>query len=122
MNDMVTIEPIRIINRWREAYKKFEERGLGTRVAGEVSWFFNKDKVRELLRYEYALHRVLDFPMEALCAYDIKTIVRKGYTDMIMPLVRAHGKAIFASQNGTVVVEPENIEDRDVERLLEINI
>jgi hypothetical protein len=116
------VEILKIINRWNEAYSRFREKGLGMRVAGETSCFFRQNKVRELLRYEYALHRVVSTPMEVLCAYDIQTIVKTGYTDMIMPLVRAHGKAIFTAHGGSVVLEPEAVEDTDVERLLEIEI
>ena len=115
-------EPFKIINRWKEAYRGFNERDMGMRVTGEVSCFFKQGLVRELLRYEYALHRILDIPMEALCAYNVQTIVNTGYTELIMPLVRAHGGAIFASQSGSMILEPENVEDEDVEKLLDIKI
>jgi len=39
-----------------------------------------------------------------------------------MPLVRAHRWATFTGPGGSMVYEPENIEDYDVERLLEIRI
>lgn len=90
-------ESIKIITHWNEAYNRFSGRGLGIWVTGETSCFFRKNMVRELLRYEYALHKILAILMEAICAYDLMTIVDTGYKDMIMPLVRAHGKAIFAS-------------------------
>jgi len=115
-------ESLRIISRWNEAFRRFSERGLGLRATGEVSCFFREDKVRELLRYEYALQKVLPFAFDAICAYDVNTIVRTGYTDMIMPLVRAHGKAIFASKSGSMILEPEDVEDTDIEKLLEIEI
>jgi hypothetical protein len=78
--------------------------------------------VRELLRYEYALHKVLAIPMEAVCAYNLKIIIDTGYTDIIMPIIRAHGKAIFATDDGFVILEPRDIEDTDVEKLLNIEI
>jgi hypothetical protein len=87
-----------------------------------MSCFFREEKVRELLRYEYALHKVLSIPMEAVCAYNLKTIVETGHTEVIMPLVRAHGKAMFTAEGGTMVLEPENVEEKDVERLLKIKI
>ena len=87
-----------------------------------MSCFFREGKVRELLRYEYALHKVLFMPIDAICAYNLKTIVETGYTDVIMPLVRAHGKAVFTAEGGIMVLEPENLEDTDIERLLEIKI
>jgi hypothetical protein len=117
-----TVDSLKIINKWNDTAKKFSERGLGTRVSGEVSKFFQEGRVRELLRYEYALHKVMTIPMETLCSYDLNSIVQTGYTDMIMPIVRAHGKAIFASKGGNVIIEPEIIEDTDVEKLLEIKV
>ena len=116
------VEVLKIMNHWEEAYGRFSERGLGMRVTGEVAPFFREGKVRDLLRYEYALHKFLRTPMEAICAYGVQTIVETGYTDMIMPLIRAHGKAIFTAEGGIMILEPENIEASDVERLLEIEI
>ncbi len=120
--DQGKAEPFKIINRWKKAYQGFHEREMGMRVMGEVSCFFEQGLVRELLRYEYALHRILDIPMEAICAYNVQTIVNTGYTEMIMPLVRAHGGAIFTSQSGSMIMEPENVEDDDIEKLLDIKI
>lgn len=116
------VEPIRIITRWKNAFDQFSGRGLGMRAVGETSCFFRQGLVRELLRYEYALHKILTIPMEAICAYNLKTIVNTGHTDMIMPLIRSHGKAIFTTEGGSMIIEPENIEDTDVEKLLDIEI
>lgn len=117
-----SVEPLRIINQWMEVQRLFEERGLGLRVTGETSCFFREGLVRELLRYEYALHKVFDFEMDAICAYDVKTIVDTGYEDVIMPLIRAHGKALFLAQGGHMMYESEKVEDTDVETLLDIKI
>ena len=116
------VDPLRIINQWQEIYAEMEKKGLGLRVTGETSCFFRDGKVRELMQYEYALHRVLSIPMEAICAYSVPTVVSTGYTDMIMPLIRAHGGAIFTTESGTMIVEPEAIEDYEVEKLLDIKI
>ncbi len=115
-------EPLRIINKWHETSSVLQSKGLGLRAAGEMSCFFLEDKVRELLRYEYALHKVLSIPMDAVCAYNLKTIVETGHTEIIMPLVRAHGKAMFTAEGGTMVLEPENVQETDIEKLLEIKI
>ncbi len=115
-------ETIRALRKIRDTESYFREKGLGMRAVGEMSCFFKEGEVKELLRYEYALHKVLDINIEAFCVFDIKTIVETGHTELIMPLVRAHGKAIFASENGTIVMEPEKVEDKDVEKLLEIKI
>jgi len=115
-------EALRILNKLHETNRYFESKGLGLRGVGEMSCFFREGKVRELLRYEYALHKVLSIPMDAVCAYNLKTIVETKHTEVIMPLVRAHGKAMFTAEGGTMVLEPENVEEKDVERLLKIKI
>jgi len=119
-NDQV--DPLKILNGWKEVLAGMNEIGLGLRGTGEMSCFFKHEKVRELMRYEYALHRVLKIPLEAICAYHVPTVVNTGYTDMIMPLIRAHGGAIFTTESGTMIVEPDSIEDYEVERLLDIKI
>ncbi|MCW4051427.1 MAG: MEDS domain-containing protein [Candidatus Bathyarchaeota archaeon] len=114
------VEPMRIIDHWHKVKDQFTAKGLGVRATGELSCFFEHDKVRELLKYEYALHKVLNIPMDVICAYNLKTIVDKGYTEMIMPLVRAHGKALFTAEGGTMMLEPQGIEGSDLEKLMEI--
>jgi len=116
------VEPLKIIDHWHNTDAHFKSKGLGMRATGNVSCFFEHDKVRELLKYEYALHKVLTIPMEVICTYSLKTIVEKGYTEMIMPLVRAHGKALFTAEGGTMMLEPEKVEDSDLEKLMDITI
>jgi len=116
------VDCVRILAGWKETCQEFQKRGLGLRAAGEMACFFKHNKVKELLRYEYALHRVFDIPMEAICAYNVNTIVETGYSEVIMPLVRAHGWAIFTGPGGSMIYEPENVEDYDVENLLRIKI
>jgi len=112
----------KILANWKEIYERFRKRGLGLRATGEMGCFFEHNKVRELLRYEYAAHRFLDLSRDGICAYNVNTVVNTGYTEVIMPLVRAHGWAIFTGPGGSMVYEPENVEDYDVERLLEIRV
>jgi hypothetical protein len=116
------VDPLKVINKWHGILEGMNEKGLGLRGTGEMSCFFRHEKVRALMKYEYALHRVLPIQMEAICAYHVPTVVNTGYTDMIMPLIRAHGGAIFTTESGTMIVEPEAIEDYEVERLLDIKI
>ena len=116
------VECLKILASWREIYEEFRAKGLGLRGTGETACFFKHNKVRELLRYEYACHRVFDIPMEAICAYNIHAVVDSGYSEVIMPLVRAHGWAIFTGPGGSMIYEPGNVEDYDVERLLQIRI
>ena len=116
------VESVRILAGWKEMFEKLRRRGLGLRVTGETACFFKQNKVEDLLRYEYALHRVLDIPMDAICAYDLNAIVDSGHTEVIMPLVRAHGWAIFTDKDKSMVYEPENVEDYDIEKLLRIKL
>ncbi|MBN1467198.1 MAG: MEDS domain-containing protein [Fusobacteriaceae bacterium] len=116
------VDAYKITEHFKNAIKNFENKGLGTRVVGEVGVFFKMGKVKELLRYEYSLHKTISLPMEAICAYNLKTIVETNYTEVIMPLIRAHGKAIFVSENGNILIEPEGVEDTDIEKLLDIQI
>jgi len=116
------VESVKILAGWKEMSEKLRRRGMGLRVTRETACFFKHDKVQDLLRYEYSLHRVLDIPMDAICAYDLNAIVESGHTEVIMPLVRAHGWAIFTNRDKSMVYEPENVEDYDVERLLRIRI
>ena len=116
------VEPLRIISHWNNELNRLSSMGLGMRAYGDTSCFFTHDKVRELLRYEYSLHKVLSMPMDVVCGYNLKTIVDKGYTDMIMPLVRAHGKAIFTAEGGSIVLEPQDVEESDLEKLLDLEI
>jgi len=117
-----SVDPYRIINKWNEEVTRLRSRGLGLRAVGDTACFFIQDKVRELLRYEYALHKVLTLPMKVVCAYNLKIIVDRGYTDAIMPLVRAHGKAIFTTEGGSILLEPQDVEASDLEKLLDIEI
>jgi len=116
-------ESVRILAHETQAYENFQKIGFkGMHEAGEMGCFFEHDLVKELLRYEYALHRVLKIPTEAICAYNVYDIVVAGYTEVIMPLVRAHSWSIFTGPYGFVVHKPENVEDSDIEKLLQIKI
>ena len=115
-------EPLKIVNKWHGILAEMKGKGWGLRGTGEMSCFFRHKMVRELMRYEYALHRILPIQMEAICAYSVPIVVNTGYADMIMPLIRAHGGAIFTTEKGAMIVEPDAIEDYEVERLLDIKI
>ena len=113
----------KILAHMLETCEKFRRKGLKEmRGCGEMDCFFKYDAVRELLKYEYALHRMLKVPAKAICAYNTYDMASRGYADIIMPLVRAHRKAIFGGPYGFIVHKPENIEDSDVEKLMQIKI
>lgn len=116
-------ESVRILAHATQVYENFQKIGFkGMHGTGEMSCFFEYNQVKELLRYEYALHRVLKIPAKIICAYNIYDIVVAGYPEVIMPLARAHSLSIFTGPYGFVVHKPENVEDTDVEKLLQIKI
>jgi hypothetical protein len=79
---------------------KVTKRGYkGLRVTGEMACFFEKKMLNELLVYERALHRVLDVPMTAICAYDIRLVP----TEVFRELLDAHSNAIFLGQESQLV-------------------
>lgn len=121
-SDAGQVEVVKILANWKNMYQRYHEKGFGLRIAEEMSYFFAKDKIRELLRYEYALHRVLDFPIQAISAYNVQAIVDAKHGEVIMPLVRAHCWTIITGPKGNTVKESREIEDCDVEQLLEIKI
>lgn len=115
-------DPYKVMNRLNHIAREFGIKGLGARVAGELSNFYQEKKVNELLKYEYALNRTIAFPIEVMSIYNLNTIVESGYTDTIMPIVKSQGKAIFASKGKHVLIEPERINEADLEKLLELNV
>lgn len=117
------VEVLRILSLWKDAFEEFRKRGFGLRIAGDMACFFKHKKVRELLRYEYSFtKKVIEIPVEAICAYNVNTIVETGYSETIMPLIRAHGWAIFTGPRGIMLYKPENIGKDDIEELLKIKI
>ena len=85
------------INLWNKLYKEALKQGFkGLRVTGEVACFFKHNLIRELIEYEKALHRVLDIPMIAICAYNANQINKSKYSaNLYGELARAHGTVLF---------------------------
>ena len=68
----------------------------GLRVTGEMARFFRYNWIRELLEYEKALHRVLDIPIIAICAYNANMLNRsKDPINLYSELARAHDTVLF---------------------------
>jgi sugar-specific transcriptional regulator TrmB len=82
---------------WNKLYNEAIEKGFkGLRVTGEMACFFKHGLVQELIRYEKALHNVLDVPMIAICAYNAKILNKtKDPINIFNELSRAHGTALF---------------------------
>jgi hypothetical protein len=112
-----------IIGKFAGMVDTYKSRGFnGMRGAAEMSCFFQKDKVKELIAYENALHRKFSFAAEGICAYNILEMGKAGCLDLIMSLVRAHDPIIFASPNGYLIRKPEKIEEKHVELIMQVRI
>jgi len=89
---------------WRDLYDEVTAKGFKRfRVTGETACFFQKGKVKELLEYERALHRVLEFQMTAICAYDSNLTAGEETVELYLELIKSHSTVIFAGPQGAVV-------------------
>jgi len=78
----------------------------GLRVAGDATWFFKRGMKKELLEYENSLHRVLDMPLIAICAYSLPVLMEQNEVQLVVDLIKAHNNVIFlGSQAGLVKAE-----------------
>jgi len=97
--------------------------GLGAmRAAGEMSCFFRRGKVVELVEYENALGKHFYFPGIGMCAYNVVEMQGAGCLDLLMPLLRAHGPVILTGPKGGVVLESERVQPAHVEQVMQIRI
>lgn len=93
---------------WKENLDAAITRGLrGLRVVGETRCFFDNNMIKELVEYERSLHRSLDIPMSAICAYDSGAFPEQGGLDLIFDLVAAHGTVIFTGTREGLVKTPD---------------
>jgi len=85
------------INLWNKLYNEALKKGFkGLRVTGELGCFFKHNLIRELIEYEQALHRVLEIPLIAICAYDANILNKtKDPINLYTELARAHGTVLF---------------------------
>ncbi len=85
------------IGLWNKLYDEALKRGFkGLRVTGEMACFFKHNLIKELIDYERALHRILDIPMIAICAYNASSFnKRNDPINVYTELVRAHGTVLF---------------------------
>jgi len=85
------------MNSWNKLYSKALKNGFkGLRVAGETAWFFKRKLIPELLEYEKSLHKILDIPMVAICAYNVNMLNEsKDPLNLYNELSKAHGTVLF---------------------------
>jgi hypothetical protein len=79
----------------------------GLRVAGDATWFLKLDMKKELLEYEYSLHRVLDIPLIAICAYSLPVLVEQNQVQLVVDLIKAHSNVIFLGSHAGLVKAQE---------------
>jgi len=86
------------MNEWSKLHDEAVAGGLkGLRVTGEMACFFKHNLVEQLVEYERSLHRVLELPMTAICAYNAEMLMKaKNPINLYTELVRAHGAVLFA--------------------------
>jgi hypothetical protein len=90
----------RTLSLWKKALDEATARGFkGLRVTGEMACFIRHNMINELVVYERALHRELEIPLAAICAYD-DAVVLKGaeeerYLRLYLDLVSAHSTILF---------------------------
>jgi len=81
---------------WNRLLVDVEAKGFkGLRVAGEMACFFENGMEKELAKYEEALHKTLEIPMTAICAYDSVAVAEHGGVDLLLNLLEAHSTAII---------------------------
>jgi hypothetical protein len=68
----------------------------GLRVTGETACFFKHNLVQELADYEKQLHKTLDIPIMAICAYRADMLMKAtSPVNLYSDLVKAHGNVVF---------------------------
>jgi hypothetical protein len=79
----------------------------GLRVAGDATWFLKSDMKTEFLDYEKSLHRVLDVPFIAMCAYSLPVLMELNQVQFVVDLIKAHSNVIFLGSNAGLVKADE---------------
>jgi hypothetical protein len=94
----------------------------GMRACAEMSCFFRRGKVVELVEYERALGKHFYFPGMGMCAYNVLEMQSAGSLDVLMPLLRAHGLVILTGPRGNAVLKPEGVSAGRVEKVMQVRI
>lgn len=100
----------KIFSRWEKSLQEAFRRGFkGLRVTGEMSCFFHHHMLNELVVYERALHRELETPMKAICAYDddvvLKGAMEDRYLKIYLDLITAHGTILFVGPEDAGIIK-----------------
>jgi len=107
-----------IIKGFSDLAYKDSERGYGMRASGEMSCFFDNNKVPELVKYEQDLHRKFSFPAMGLCGYNLVKMANSGSLEVLWPILKAHALVIMTGPNGSFALKPEEVDARDAEKTM----
>jgi len=100
-----------IIMSWRKAVDAAKERGFkGMRVCSEMSCFFRRNLVNEMVEYEKACDRRLEIPMTAICAYDLNLLTPLG-EKLFLDVLKTHSHILFAEPDLGFNVTLEAVDD-----------
>jgi hypothetical protein len=96
--------PKTTINLWKKLQEESKAKGFPVmRVTGEMACFLKHNLTEELLNYEQQLHRTLELPIIAICAYNAKMLNKKrDPINLYMELVRMHSKILFTDMENKI--------------------
>jgi sugar-specific transcriptional regulator TrmB len=96
--------PETTINLWKKLQEESKAKGFPVmRVTGETACFLKHNLTEELLNYEQQLHRTLELPMIAICAYDAKMLNKnRDPINLYTELVRMHSKILFTDMKNKI--------------------
>jgi len=123
IKDDGTVDVPNIIDGFAKQAWGCRHQGLkGFRAAAEMSCFFRRGKLTELMEYEHALGKKFYFPGMGMCAYNVVEMQAAGCLDMLMPLLRAHGLVILTGPKGAVTLAPERVQPKRVEQVMQVRL
>lgn len=95
INKKFSIE--RTIGLWTKNYNEALSKGFkGLKIVEETNCFFQQKLAKELIAYEKALRRVLDIPINGICAYNINELTGvEDAIDIYNELIKIHGTVLF---------------------------
>lgn len=84
---------------WKKILDESTAKGFkGLRVTGEMVCFFENKMVKELVEYERALHKTLEIPLTAICAYDQEVVAKEGGVELLLDLLNAHSAKLEGAE------------------------
>jgi len=99
----------KVMELWKSLFDEVTAKGFkGLRVTGEMTCFFEKKKVKELVEYERSLHRVFELPMIGICTYDINVVAKERSGELYVDLIKAHSTVLFSGPEAGVVKTPSD--------------